>query len=142
VVTVKFPKFNPKFNERPIIGAAARAAATIVRQTFRRGLGTNGASLGAGRFRNTGQLIRSIKGQAKQRKGKWVGIVFATGFRGDIGASLRGRNASLLAVLTYGRKNAKNRRRFAGVMSMNPTIKAAATQAAMKRIGKLYDFSK
>ncbi|MEM6367786.1 MAG: hypothetical protein AAF851_05720 [Myxococcota bacterium] len=97
-VDLRFPiAMRVRLNANEINKRVGNRVAAIVRRYARKGQRTDGAAMPVspsdkdGRaLWNTGRLVKSI--------GYRGGSVFAKGKRDDVGPSLRGRNAALLAV--------------------------------------------
>lgn len=136
--------FGLEWNERTIMGAVARAVATQHRRNLRSGRDSTGRAIerpddGGRALRDSGQLIRSIKGYASRRRGRWVATVGATGTRSDVGASLRGRNAGLLGVQIYGRRSEARRPRNPTLMASSPQLDRVAAEAFARVLQRQID---
>lgn len=85
--------------EKPLVNAAGRKLATLVRRRIRRGVDGDGPlprpEAPNKPLRRSGELLKSIKWNAKK------GLVMAMGSRSDSNLS----NAALLAVQTFGRRD-------------------------------------
>lgn len=128
------PGLRLDLRQRTLVGAAARAMATQHRRQIRRGQQGDGSPIPRSKVGNPALqrsklLLRSIRGWASQDRRGFVAVVGATGLRGDLGASLRGRQAGLLAVQVYGRKTWHQRGRRRALMRMSPEVRAVGIAA-------------
>lgn len=146
-VEVRFPDLGLELdiNERRLLGAAARAMAKQHKKALRRGVTSTGRPLRRGEdggraLRDSGQLLKSIRGwSAKARGGRWLAVVGATGTRSDLGGSLRGRNAGLLGVLISGRRTEAQRPREPDLMASSPALDRVGADAFMAALERDLD---
>lgn len=137
-VEVVFPNLNFRLdlNERRAMGYVARAMAKDHKKALRRGKDSTGRSIKRpenGRaLRKSGELIKSIKGYASKKRGRYFALVGATGTRPDLGDSLRGRNAALLGVQIYGKRNWSDRPRNPTLMKLSRSLERIAEEAFNK----------
>lgn len=130
--------YRPRQLMRPVASKMATAQRKLMRAGRKPGGGAVTSPADGGRpLRRSGQLIRSIKGRpVLSRKSGAQAVVWASGTRDDLGASLKGRNAGLLAVQLFGRKSWAKRPRNPGLMAFAgplPAVALAAFEAALAR---------
>lgn len=143
-VDLRLPGLRLVMRPKPIMGAAARAVATEARKMLRRGRKVGGGDIRKGKdsgkaLRDSGKLIRSIKGRAVRTKNGWIAMAWAQGQRDDLGSSLKGRQGGLLAVQLYGQRSEEGRPRNAGLMSAGPEVEKAAVKAFERALQKQLD---
>lgn len=135
-VTVEFTgvDFRLDMDEAWHMRAVAREIAKAHKRKLRRGVDSRGRAIerpddGGRPLRQTGQLLDSIEGFATKSRGRWSATVGATGTRSDLGSSLRGRNAALLAVQVYGRRDESRRPRNPTLMELSPDLLRVGVRA-------------
>lgn len=145
-VSLEMGNLRLQMRPKPLMGAVARAMATQTRRMLRRGQKTGGGAVRRGQdggrpLRDTGSLLRSMKGKAvrSRRPRGWAAAVWAQGTRDDLGESLRGRQGALLGVLIHGRRNDRHRPRNPGLMQAGPEVRRAAMEAFEKALQKQLD---
>lgn len=144
-VTLDFPDLDLelKIPEKQLMGAVARKMATATRKKIRSGVTTQGSPIkpprdGGRPLRESGQLIKSIKGYAKRQRRQTVAVVSATGTRTDLGASLRGRNAGLLGVQIHGRRREADRPRNPRLLTLTKSLRRIAEEEFDKQLERAF----
>lgn len=148
-VTVEWEAWDLEleFNEKRVMGKVAKAINKAHKKNLRKGKDSFGENIkkpqdGSKPLKDSGQLLKSIKGYTRVKDGKATAIVGATGTREDLGASLRGRNAGLLAVQIQGLRTEQERPRNPNLMTLSPALKAVAVEAFDEALQKEFDQGK
>lgn len=140
-VTWEHLNLELSFNEKRVMKKVASAIAKAHKKNLRKGKDSTGEAIktpkaGNKPLKRTGRLLKSIKGYTSIKNGRHIAIVGATGTREDLGSSLRGRNAGLLAVQVAGLRTEASRPRNSTLMKLSPSLKDIAVEAFDEALDK------